>query len=61
MSDNTSKKATESIGVYYDADRDRITLRIPDMEGIYPLLLHDPEAGYYEIKKTKNGGLLMNR
>ena len=61
MSDTTSNKATESIEVGQDANRERITLRIPDMEGIYPLLLHDPEAGYYEIKKTKNGGLPMNR
>jgi len=49
------------IEVDYDANRERIILRILDAEGLYPFSLHDPEAGYYEIKKTKNGRLQMTK
>lgn len=54
-------KAPRSIELDYDANRERYILRILDVEGMYPFSLYDPEAGYYEIKKTKNGGLQMTK
>ena len=71
MSDNTlekkngmtkssrSNEATKSFELDYDVNRECYVFKVLDPD-LYPIWLVDPEAGYYEIKKTKNGGLIMN-
>jgi len=54
-------RAARSFEVEYDPNRERIILRILDAEGLYPFSLYDPEAGYYEIKKTRLGRLQMTK
>lgn len=53
-------ETTEPIELDYDANRERYILKILD-PNLYPFSLVDPEAGYYEIKKTKNGRLQMTK
>jgi len=54
-------RRNKSFELDYDATRQRYILRILDAEGMYPLLICDPEAGAYEIKKTRRGGLQMTK
>ena len=72
MSDNNLKKkngltkpsrsneATKSFEWDYDVNRERYEFKILDPD-LYPIWLVDPEAGCYEIKKTKNGRLQMTK
>ena len=59
--DHHKKRKNKSFELDYDATRQRYILTILDAEGIYPLLICDPESGAYEIKKTKHGGLQMTK
>jgi hypothetical protein len=61
MSDNTFNKANRSFEVDYDQAPERLILRVLDSEGLYPFWLYDPEAGYYQIRKTRRGGLQMTK
>ena len=73
MSDNTLEnkngvtkpcrinKATKSFEVDYDPNLRRVILKILDTEGFYPFWVYDPEAGFYEIKKTQNRRLQMTK
>ena len=54
------KKNGKSFELDYDSNRERYVLKVLD-NGLYPFSLYDPEAGFYEIKKTKNRGLQMTK
>ena len=55
------RKGINSIEFDYDTTRQKHILKVVDIEGMYPLLLCDPESGTYEIKKTRHGGLQMTK
>jgi len=59
--DHHKNRRSKSFEFDYDATLKRYIFRILDAEGMYPLLICDPEAGKYEIKKTRRGGLQMTK
>jgi hypothetical protein len=59
--EHQKNRRNKSFELDYDATRQRFILRILDVEGMYPLLICDPESGAYEIKKTRRGGLQMTK
>jgi len=61
MQTRQRNKDTESFEVDYDANRESIIVKVLDAEGLYPFWLYDPEAGYYQIRKTRRGGLQMTK
>jgi hypothetical protein len=54
-------KASKSLELDYDHEFGCMILKILDAQGMYPLVLSDPEAGAYRIIKTSTGKLQMIR